>query len=309
MIFYLIVSGKNAGLTNEQMKNLQKAGSVVTVSHKGKLADIQKLKEDKEEKILGLDPDSFEWDLDSEALDKIPNVKAIITQSTSFDWVKPKELKKKNIFVCNCPGFSSDSVAEYALCMAIEASRRLAMNIKKGWKVDWNQKPMLLKGKTAGIIGLGRIGTRMAELMDGIGMNVVYWSKKTRDKRFRYVSLNELFQTSDVVMPALIENDKTRKLITKKLIDAMKPTAMIVGINRVKAILDEDYIIKRVTETKLGGYAFEGDSAKELSSYKGNIWALPAMAWYTQDSLKNLLAIWVDNMISIAKGKYQNIVN
>lgn len=309
MEFYLIVSGKNAGLIEQQMSNLRRLGTVITISHKGKLADIQKLKEDKEEKILGLDPDSFEWDLDSKAFDKIPNVKAVITQSTSFDWVKPKELKKKNIVVCNCPGFSSDSVAEYALCMAIEASRRLAMNIKNGWKVDWNQKPMLLKDKTVGIIGLGRIGRRMAEVMQGIGTKVIYWSRKTRDKRFTYVNLDKLFKVSDVVMPALVENGETKKLITKKHVDSIKPTSIIVGINRVKALLDENYIMGKVRRGKLGGYAFEGDSAKELSSYKGNIWALPAMAWYTQDSLKNLLALWVDNMISIAKGKSQNIVN
>ena len=309
MKIYLIVSGKDAGLSKDQMQSLKKVGEVKIISHKGKLSDIKELVNDKTDKILAVDPDSFDWNLDVEALDTIQNVKAICTQSTSFDWIKPTELRKKNIVACNCPGFSSDSVAEYALCMAIEASRCLAVYVKNNWKVDWNAKPMLLKGKTVGIIGLGRIGTRMAELCAGIGMNVVYWSKMKRDKRFTYVSLKDLFASSDLIMPALVENPETKTLITHTLLDTVKPTTIIVGINRVKVLLDEEYIIKQVENEKIGGYALEGDNAESLPNYKGNVWALPAMAWYTQDSLANLLALWVENIIAVAMNNPQNVVN
>ena len=110
-------------------------------------------------------------------------------------------------------------------------------------------------------------------------------------------------------MPALVENDETRIIITKKLIDTLRPTAIIVGINRVKVLLPENYILQKVVSGALAGYAFEGDNAKELSSYKGNVWALPAMAWYTQESLQNLLQVWVDDIVAFAQGKPQNTVN
>lgn len=258
---------------------------------------------------MALDPTCFDWELDVEALDKIPKVKAVITQSTSFDWFHPKELKKQKILACNCPGFSSESVAEYALCMAIEAARNFAVYVKNGWKIDNNVKSMLLRGKTAGILGLGRIGKCMAEEMSGIGMKVIYWSRKSKDKRFDYSELSNLFKSIDVLMPALVENDETKTLITKELIDSMKRSAIIVGIGRVKALLPENYIIEKVSKGELAGYAFEGDDTKELSSYKGNVWALPPMAWYTQESLQNLLQIWVDNMVAVAKGTPQNVVN
>ncbi len=309
MNIYLIVSGKSAGLSDRQMKKLQNLGEVITVSHKGKLKEIIQLVRDPNEKVLAVDPDSFEWNLDSDTLDTIPNVKAIIAQSTSFDWIKPKELKEKGIVACNCPGYSTDSVAEYAICMAIEAARRLPIHMKNGGKIDWNVKPMLLKGKTVGILGLGKIGKRMAEIAQGIGMNVVYWSKKSRDSRFTYSQLSDLFGTVDVLMPALVETDETRNIITKQMIDSLKPSAIIVGINRVKALLPEEHILAKVAEGKLGGYAFEGDNTKTLTSYSGNVWALPAIAWYTQDSLQNSLHVWVDDIVSFVQGKPQNVVN
>lgn len=309
MKIYLIVSDPKSGLTSEQQKSLEIQGEVIIISHKGKLAELTQLTQDPEEKILALDPTSFAWELDVEALDHIPKVKAVITQSTSFDWLHPNELKTKGIVACNCPGFSSESVAEYALCMAIEAARNMAVYVKNGWKIDWKAKSMLLKGKTVGILGLGRIGKSMAEITKGIGMNVVYWSRNSKDQRFIYKNLPELFKSADVLMPALVENDGTKALITNELIDSMKPSALIVGINRVKALLPENYIIEKVGKGELGGYAFEGEDTKELSSYKGNVWALPPMAWCTQESLQNLFQMWVDNIIAAAKGAPQNIIN
>jgi lactate dehydrogenase-like 2-hydroxyacid dehydrogenase len=309
MKFYLIVSDREGGITSEQQKSLESLGEVITISHKGKLASITQLTQDQEEKILALDPTCFDWELDVETLDRIPKVKAVITQSTSFDWFHPKELKARGILACNCPGFSSESVAEYALCMAIEAARNLAVYVKNGWKIDSNAKSMLLRGKTVGILGLGRIGKCMAEVMSGIGMKVIYWSRKSKDNRFSYVELTDLFKSSDVLMPALVENEETNSLITKKLIDTMKSSAIVVGIGRVKALLPEEYIIEKVAKGELAGYALEGDNSKELSAYKGNVWALPPMAWYTNESLQNLLQMWVDNMVAVAQGKPQNVIN
>lgn len=310
MKFYFIVPSEKVLPSKELLKKLGDIGPIKIVKHKGRLKDIRQLKSDPEDKILALDPDSFDWDLDAESTKNLRGVKAIMTSSTSFDWLKPQVLKKAGITACNVPGFSLDAVAEYAVAMAIEVSRRLPMVIKNGWKANFDiSQPVLLKGKVAGIIGLGRIGKRMAEICQGIGMKVIYWSRNSKDNRFKKVKLDELFKTADVIMPALVENVETKKLITKKLFDSMKNSAVLVGINRAKAIWDEDYILAKVKKGEIAGYAMEGDNAKDPSAYEGNVWALPPIAWYTQESLDNLMKIWVDNMIAFAKGKPQNVVN
>ncbi|HKY73847.1 MAG TPA: NAD(P)-dependent oxidoreductase [Patescibacteria group bacterium] len=295
---------------DDQMKLLRKHGSVEIITHTGKLSDLNQLKQDTSEKVLGVDPDAFSWDMDGESVKNIPHVKVVCTQSTSFDWVKPQVLKDIGVLVANCPGFSADSVAEHAMGMAIDVGRNLPLYIKNGWKIDWKtRKPMLLKGKTLGVVGLGRIGTRICEIGAGIGMNVIYWSRTTKDKRFTYHKLGDVFQTADVIIPALVENEDTKKLLTHTLLDSVKSSSILVGINRVKDLWDEDYILKKVKNEEIAGYAFEGDNAKDPTAYEGNVLPLPAMAWYTQDSLQNLLDIWVQNMVSATGSKPQNIVN
>jgi lactate dehydrogenase-like 2-hydroxyacid dehydrogenase len=310
MKFYFIVSTKEDTPPRDLLNKLKPQGKVLIIRHKGQLAEIEQLKKDREEKILGVDPKVFDWDLDAESLKDVPNVKAICTSSTSFDWLKPKQLKKMGIVACNVSGWSSDTVAEYALSMAINVTRGLPIVIKNNWKYSVDDfLPMLLKGKTAGIVGLGRIGTRMAELCQGIGMNVVYWSRKSRDKRFKYVGIDKLFKQADLIMPALVENSQTRKIITRKRLDLMKPTAVLVGINRVRVLWDEDYVFEKVRKKEIGGYALEGEGLKPPAKYKGNVLPLPSMAGYTKDAFENLIKIWVENIKAIAEGKSQNVVN
>jgi lactate dehydrogenase-like 2-hydroxyacid dehydrogenase len=247
--------------------------------------------------------------LDAETLKDVPNVVGVCTSSTSFDWIKPSILKGLGIKACNCPGFSSDSVAEYSVCMAMETARQLPIIIKNGWQSGFLERGMLLKGKKAAVIGLGRIGTRMAEILQGVGMDVIYWSQNSEDKRFTKVELDELFKQADLVMPALVENEETSTLITRERIDMLNPTAIIVEINRMRALWDEEYVIEKVNKGELGGYSYEGDNRKSLESYKGNLWALPAIAWKTQESLDNLMTIFAQNIQGLADGKPQNVVN
>lgn len=192
--------------------------------------------------------------------------------------------------------------------MAIEVARGTSVLTKNKWTYSFEQNPMLLKGKTAGIIGLGRIGKRMAELCQGIGMEVIYWSRKSRDDRFRLVELDDLFKSADIIMPALVENEETKKVVTNERLDLMKKSAYLIGINRVRAIWDEAHVLEKVKNGEIAGYAFEGESVKEPSTFEGNVWSLPAMAWYTKDALENLLSIWVDNVKAAAVGKPQNVI-
>jgi len=306
---YFIVPSEEFLPTNKQIQSIKIHADVETIIHAGKLADLKQLQSDKSQKILALDPDTFEWDLDTATLKDIPNVFAICHSSTSFDWVKPAVLKEFGVGVSNVPGFSSDSVAEYVVCMAIEVARQMPMVIKNDWKPVKTTGSFLLKGKKAGVIGLGRIGVRIAEVLRGIGMEVLYWSKSSVDERFTKVELDDLFKQADVIIPALAENTETEKLLTHDRLDLIRPTSICIGINRVKALWDEEYLISKVEKGEIGGYACEGDTNKNVNSYKGNVWILPPIAWQTRDSLESLTQIWVDNIIGFATGKPQNLVN
>lgn len=298
MNIYLI-SKQELTLALEQENLLKSSGNLKIITHAGKLSDIAILKSDLEPKVIGLDPDVVDWNLDASEFDLIRNVKAICTQSTSFAWVHPEILEEKGIKVINVPGFSGDSVAEYAIALGIETARRLPLQLKS-MSLDWKTEPMLLKGKKLGVIGLGNIGKRISEIGKGLGMEVIYWSRNTRDERFAYKELEEVFKEGDLLIPALKDTEETKGLITKEIIDSAKSTAIIVGISRIKSLFDENYVISRVEEGKLGGYGFEGDNAKEIKS-SANVWGVPAIAWYTKDSVDNLIEGWVRNIAQAAK--------
>ena len=310
MKFIFIVPSEEMLPSKALLEKLAGHGEIGIIKHTGRLSDLVELKNDTADKILAVDPSSFGSDLDADSIKDIPNVKAVMPSTTGFDWIKPEVLKSLGVVACNDPGFSTDSVAEYAVAMAIEVSRRLPMIIKNGWKMDLkDQKPRLLKGRVAGIIGLGRIGTRVAEICSGIGMKVIYYSKNSSDARFKKVELNQLFSDADLIIPALAVNTETKKLLTNELLDLIKPTTVLVGIGRVRDLWDESYILTRVEQEKLAGYAFEDEKAKDSNSYTGNILALPSIAWYTQESFDNMMIIWIENMIAFANNKPQNVVN
>jgi gluconate 2-dehydrogenase len=106
-------------------------------------------------------------------------------------------------------------------------------------------------GKTCGIIGLGRIGKDIATRVQAIGMNVVY-HQRTEVEEYKYYSdVQELCRVSDVVVVCCPGNEHTKGMISKEVLDQMKPDAKLINVGR-GFIIDEDYAIKRLQQGKLG---------------------------------------------------------
>ena len=164
-----------------------------------------------------------------------------------------------------------------------------------------------MKGKTAGVIGIGRICTRIAELCEGIGMEVQYWSRKSRDRRFKRASLRRLMVASDVIFPAMVLAEETKKLITDAMLKSMKRSAIFVSI--VHEMYNHKLLLKMVEEGKLFGYGFEEDGGGKFVKYKGNIWGGPALAWATDGSMRRNAEMWVDSIVKAARGRFENRVN
>jgi len=120
-----------------------------------------------EEKIICLDPDFCDWTVPNSVFDSL-NLKAVILQTTSFSWIDIDYAKSKDIPVVNLRGFSSIAVAEWVTMMVLNIARKLPIVIKDDWKQDYTKHQGIeLRGKTAGIVGMGRIGAAIAENMAG----------------------------------------------------------------------------------------------------------------------------------------------
>lgn len=298
--------------TDELLDKLDANGVELVVTKEiAPLSDCKALFEGDEERILCLNPDYVHWKLTAGDYKNIPSLKAILVAATSFSWIDTTYADDKKIPVCNIRNFSTQAVAEWAVTMMFNVARQVPRLIKDGFPLDFDKdfmkyKGVELKGKTVGIIGLGNIGSAIAERCAGLGMNVTYWSKSPKTTEHSSVELVELFAKSDVIFPTMALNDESKKLITPELLKTMKPSAMFISV--VHELFDEQLVLNMVKDGKLFGFGFEASPAS-FEKYEGNVWAAPAYAWVTDGSMNNSMTKWVENMIDAANGKFPNKVN
>jgi len=270
------------------------------------IRDINLLKE-KGDKILCPFPEPMAWNFPNEFIKEIPNLKAICLSTTSYSWVDGQLARNLGIHLTNVPN-PPNGVAEAAIFAMFAVARRYAVTFKEK-KFEYKPSNFLqeVTNKTMGIVGLGRIGSRIAELGKRLGMNVIYWSRSKKNNKFKFVELKELFKTADFIFPALIFNDETNRFISSKLIDLMKPTSSLIATLN-SDIVDMNYVLNKVKNKKLYGCALE-DSKKTIIDYEGNVFVTPSNNWYTKETIDKKMKIWVDSIISVIKGKPINLVN
>ena len=303
----IYVVGSKSDFNEDQMKRLQNLGDLFFIEEvKDKYNE--KYVNSNAEKILVIDPDLMGWELKNDLIDKIPNLKAICLMSTSYSYIDIDYCNKKGIVVTNVPKYSTDSVAEYACFLMISLARKLPIQMKNSFKEDFSAKYMgtQIKNKKVGIIGLGSIGTRLAEILKGMGMNVSYWSRKSRDNRFQYEELKELFSTSDFIFPTFLINEETKKIISDDLINSMNNSASIISIVGTDC-LNKELVLNKVKNNELYGFAFESGN-ENMNNYEGNIMITAPYAWYTKEALDNCIEIWVQSVEGVSTGKIVNRV-
>lgn len=299
-------------ITEELLNKLNAAGiEIIVTKEVAPLSDCKALFEGTQERVLCMNPDYVSWKLSSSDYKDIPNLKALLIASTGFDWVDLDAANDKGIPVCQVVNFSTQAVAEWAVTMMLNLARQTPRLIKDGFPLDFDKdfmkyKGVQLKGKTVGVIGLGNIGSAIAEACSGLGMNVLYWSRSPKNDAYTQVSLDELMTKADVIFPTLAKNEETTSLITVELMKNMKKSAMLVDITH--GLFDHEIVLDMVAKGALFGYGFEAEPG-EFSKYQGNVWAAPAYAWTTNESFNNLMEQWTDNMVKASKGEFPRNVN
>lgn len=294
--------------TEEQISELSKYGELIFLESYFELDEAVYLKDD-EEKIIMADPEWYHWNLRQEHISKINNLKAICLNTTAFDWIDWKYCKDNGIIVTHTPKYSTDSVAEYALFLLTCLAKKLPIQIKTNYKMEYNHEMLNteIKGKTVGIIGLGTIGKRVAELCDNLGMKVIYWSKSPKENNYKRVEIDEIFKNADYIIPTFATNDETRKIISDERINMMNGNSLINIIVNPVEIYNHKLILERAEKNEIS-YAFEIYDDKTLNDYKGNVMATAPYSFYTKESIDRLIALWCNNTIAISNNAPENVV-
>jgi phosphoglycerate dehydrogenase-like enzyme len=307
MKIYIVSPNVNVSFDQAAKNQLSEVGDVTYITDIKPLKEIKELYTGDEPRILAIDPDFCDWKVPNEVIDAIPNLKAICLQTTSFSWIDIDHAKAKGIPVTNLIGFSAIAVAEWATLVILALVRKLPIVVKDGWKLDYNKhRGIELRDRTAGVIGLGHIGTAFAENMTGLGMKVKYWSKNSRNDKFNYAELPELMKTSDVILLSTANNTDTKTLLTDELLKSMKPSAIFMTIT--DALYNQELMLDLVKTGKIYGYGFE-DEKNPFGTYDGNVWNGPALGWCTDESMSKNAKLWLESIVSATKGEYATQVN
>jgi D-3-phosphoglycerate dehydrogenase len=200
-----------------------------------------------------------------EALDAASKLKLVVRAGAGVDTIDVPAATVRNIRVCNCPGMNSVAVAELTIGLMIALDRRIVdetSDLRRGiWKKKEYSKARGLKGRTLGIVGLGRIGREVARRAAAFEMKLLYTDvlpQQDLEERLamRRVPLEMLLQQSDFVTLHVPGGPATRHLIGREQLALMRPTAFIINCSR-GGVIDEQALAEALESGKLAGAALD----------------------------------------------------
>ena len=300
---------------SEQQKKLADLGQVVYVKDNKEIPLKELLSLAGGADIIVPDPDPFGgFEKVKEPLMKVieslPDLKGICLSTTSFGWIDLDYCKKRNLPVSNVPGYSREAVAEHALVLLLCLAKKIIVLDRKTRENRYEKELGIeLKGKTLGIIGLGNIGSRVAELAQGIGMKVIAYDRSPKQKDgVEIKTMEEVLRESDTISLHVTHEEGNRGMISKDQIAKMKPGVLIVNLVD-RDIVDENSMAEALKSGKVGAYAWEGSDLEStpLAGLENSV-GIKEFAYYTKESLANLFQILTDNIIASANNNPQNRV-
>jgi phosphoglycerate dehydrogenase-like enzyme len=201
-------------------------------------------------------------------IERLPNLKLLVTTGWRNLGIDMAACRERGILVCGTEAGSSPT-AELAWGLIIAAARNIAAEDHALRAGRWQSTVgVSLRGKTLGVLGLGRLGSQMARVGNAFGMQVIAWSQnltpeRARDAGAERVDKDELFRLSDVLTIHLILSDRTRGLVGAREIALMKKTAILVNTARA-AIVDEAALIAALHEGRIAGAGLDVYSSEPL---------------------------------------------
>lgn len=264
--------------------------------------------------------------LNQKILTAATNLKYIGVLATGYDVVDTKIANSMGITVTNIPSYGTSAVAQFAIAMLLEICHRFAHHsdaVKAGrWERSpdfcfWDYPLIELAGKTMGIIGYGRIGQATGEIAKALGMNLLVYdlfkNPSLESERCKYVELEELLSTSDVITLHCPLLPETRGIINAKTIAQMKDEVIILNNSRGQLIVEQD-LADALNSGKIYAAALDVVSTEPITSSNPllkakNCFISPHISWAAKESRSRLLNIAIDNFKSFLSGTPINVVS
>ena len=260
--------------------------------------------------------------LDKDVIAQLPKLKYIGVLATGYNVVDVETAHEHGITVTNVPAYSTESVAQMVFAHLLTVTNRTehyAIQNRAGvWNRSkdfcyWDTTLTELAGKTFGIVGLGNIGQRVAEIALAFGMKVkALSSKDVLPTGIEKVSLEELLSTVDILSLHCPLTESTRHLINRESLQLMKPTAILINTGR-GPLVDEQAVADALAEGRLAAFcadvlSMEPPAADNPLLQQSNAYITPHIAWATTEARVRLIKVAVENIRRFLSGTPQNVV-
>jgi len=255
-------------------------------------------------------------------IDKLPNLKFVALTGIRAGSLDSAALAERKIPVSNTrSGNSTYLTSELAWGLIINAARDMAKAERNMRAGKWHQDlaPGIgLQGKRLGVVGLGKIGARVAAVGKALMMDVVAWSQnltaeKAAEGGAALVSKETLLSTSDVISLHLVLSDRTRGIVGAKEIAMMKPSAILVNVSR-GPLIDEKAMIDALKSGRLGHAALDVYDREPLPAdhplrKMDNVTLSPHLGYVNDDNLKMFYGDALENIEAFLAGKPIRVIN
>ncbi|NQW17855.1 MAG: phosphoglycerate dehydrogenase [Chloroflexi bacterium] len=251
-------------------------------------------------------------------IENCPSMKHLALWGPGIDNVDLDAANRMNLTVTNTPDTATHAVAEHSLALLLALARKvpeLDSRIRRG---EWPRGLLTqLSGKTLGVLGTGLIGKRLCKLAQGIGMNVIAWTRRPDQEwaeanGVTYVEFEQLLRQSDAISLHLRLSSDTRNMIGSEQLSLMKPTAFLVNVAR-GGLIDEEALAAALRRGTIAGAALDTFGTEPLTANSPfrelpNSILSPHTAGTTTESLAQSLELLVDNTLAFLNGRIQNRV-
>ena len=258
-------------------------------------------------------------------LDRCPNLRLIAVMATGYNVVDCAAAREKGIAVCNVPTYGTASVAQFAVALLLEVCHHIGNHsetVHEGkWQnhIDWCywDYPLIeLDGKTAGVIGFGRIGQTTGRIAKALGMKVLANDLYPNDSGkaiAEYVDLDTLLAQSDVIFLHCNLTAENEKLINKANIAKMKDGAILINNSRGQ-LIDEQDVADALQTGKLAAAGLDVVYTEPIRADNPllaapNCIITPHMSWGAKEGRQRIMDITVENVKAYLDGAPVNVVN
>lgn len=263
--------------------------------------------------------------MDREMMALLPRLKYIGVLATGYNVVDIEAARERDIIVTNVPAYSTESVAQTVFAHLLTVTNRTehyAQQNRLGrWAENrdfcyWDTELTELAGKTMGIVGLGHIGRRVAEIALAFGMQVKAMTSKKAEELpagIQKAELQSLLASADVVSLHCPLTEGTRHLIHRETLRLMKPSAILINTGR-GPLVDDEALAEALNEGRLRAYCAdvvteEPPKADHPLLHAPNAFITPHIAWATVEARKRLLQTAIGNVEAFVNGHPVNVVS